>query len=44
MRTVQIAAGLLLAALAAAGAMAQTVDKVSFGSNWVAQGEHGGFY
>jgi NitT/TauT family transport system substrate-binding protein len=23
---------------------AQTLDKVSFGTNWVAEGEHGGFY
>src|SRR5204862_1375641 len=23
---------------------AQTLDKVSFGTNWVAQAEHGGFY
>jgi NitT/TauT family transport system substrate-binding protein len=44
MRTAQIAAGLLLVALAAADAMAQTLEKVSFGTNWVAQGEHGGFY
>jgi NitT/TauT family transport system substrate-binding protein len=26
------------------GAAAQGLDKVSFGTNWVAQGEHGGFY
>src|SRR5829696_964242 len=44
MRTAQVAAGLLLAGLAAADAMAQAVEKVSFGTNWVAQGEHGGFY
>lgn len=29
---------------AASLARAQPLDKVSFGSNWVAQGEHGGFY
>ena len=39
----------LLAALAAASAglapaAAQTLDKVAFGTNWVAEGEHGGFY
>ena len=39
----------LLAALAAAAAglapaAAQTLDKVAFGTNWVAEGEHGGFY
>jgi NitT/TauT family transport system substrate-binding protein len=25
-------------------ALAQALDKVSFGTNWVAEGEHGGFY
>jgi NitT/TauT family transport system substrate-binding protein len=38
----------MLAGLAAcctlAGASAQTLDKVSFGTNWVAEAEHGGFY
>ncbi len=36
-----------LAALAAAAigpAAAQTLDKVAFGTNWVAEAEHGGFY
>jgi NitT/TauT family transport system substrate-binding protein len=36
-----------LAALAAAAmtpASAQTLDKVSFGTNWVPEAEHGGFY
>jgi NitT/TauT family transport system substrate-binding protein len=34
-----------LAGAAAAGpASAQAPDKVSFGTNWVAEGEHGGFY
>jgi NitT/TauT family transport system substrate-binding protein len=28
----------------ASPSMAQTPDKVSFGTNWVAQAEHGGFY
>jgi NitT/TauT family transport system substrate-binding protein len=32
------------AGLAAAPAAAQTLDKVSFGTNWVAEAEHGGFY
>ena len=32
----------LMAALAPAGG--QTLDKVSFGTNWVAEGEHGGFF
>jgi NitT/TauT family transport system substrate-binding protein len=30
--------------LAAAPASAQQLDKVSFGTNWVAEAEHGGFY
>src|SRR6202158_2286709 len=30
--------------LAAAGAQAQPLDKVSFGTNWVAEAEHGGHY
>src|SRR4051794_1924047 len=30
--------------LAAASAHSQPLDKVSFGTNWVAQAEHGGFY
>src|ERR1700685_400127 len=29
---------------AAGPAFAQALDKVSFGTNWVAEGEHGGFY
>src|SRR5438270_8689773 len=29
---------------AAAPARAQQLDKVSFGTNWVAEAEHGGFY
>jgi NitT/TauT family transport system substrate-binding protein len=36
---------LALAATAAAEpASAQALDKVTFGTNWVAEGEHGGFY
>src|SRR2546427_13173590 len=31
-------------ALAAAPACAQPLDKVAFGTNWVAEAEHGGFY
>src|SRR5215216_7186943 len=30
--------------LVAAPARAQQLDKVSFGTNWVAEAEHGGFY
>jgi NitT/TauT family transport system substrate-binding protein len=41
--------GRLLAAIALAGlattpAFSQALDKVSFGTNWVAEAEHGGFY
>jgi NitT/TauT family transport system substrate-binding protein len=36
-----VAAG---AAAAVRPASAQSLDKVSFGTNWVAEGEHGGFY
>jgi NitT/TauT family transport system substrate-binding protein len=34
----------LLAAAVLSPAAAQTLDKVSFGTNWVAEGEHGGFF
>jgi len=33
-----------LAAASSAPVAAQTLDKVSFGTNWVAQAEHGGFF
>src|SRR6201997_5574518 len=36
--------GLALAGTASSPAAAQALDKVSFGTNWVAEGEHGGFY
>ena len=36
--------GFAVAVLVSASASAQTPDKVSFGTNWVAQAEHGGFY
>ena len=35
---------LALASAAVSPAAAQALDKVSFGTNWVAEGEHGGFY
>jgi NitT/TauT family transport system substrate-binding protein len=35
---------LLAIMMTGATARAQALDKVSFGTNWVAQGEHGGFY
>jgi NitT/TauT family transport system substrate-binding protein len=38
------AALLLLAFASLAPAPAWALDKVSFGTNWVAEGEHGGFY
>jgi NitT/TauT family transport system substrate-binding protein len=37
-------AAALASGLAVAAACAQSLDKVTFGTNWVAQGEHGGFY
>jgi NitT/TauT family transport system substrate-binding protein len=36
--------GVALGTAAAGPASAQALDKVSFGTNWVAEGEHGGFY
>src|SRR3954466_2051357 len=39
-----LTAGLLALASALAPAAAQTLDKVSFGTNWVAEAEHGGFF
>jgi NitT/TauT family transport system substrate-binding protein len=42
LRTLTLLAG--LGAAASLPADAQTLDKVSFGTNWVAQAEHGGFF
>ncbi len=40
-----MAASVIVACLAVGNAAsAQALDKVSFGTNWVAEGEHGGFY
>jgi NitT/TauT family transport system substrate-binding protein len=39
-----LTAGFLAAVIAAPSAGAQTLDKVSFGTNWVAEAEHGGFF
>lgn len=36
--------GLMAALLPALPARAQTLDKVTFGTNWVAEAEHGGFF
>jgi NitT/TauT family transport system substrate-binding protein len=44
-RSCGIAATLLFSAAASVGpAPAQNLNKVTFGSNWVAEAEHGGFY
>jgi NitT/TauT family transport system substrate-binding protein len=37
-------AGLAFAGATLSAASAQALDKVAFGTNWVAEGEHGGFY
>jgi NitT/TauT family transport system substrate-binding protein len=39
-----LTAALFAAALAIPSAGAQTLDKVSFGTNWLAEGEQGGFF
>ncbi len=39
-----LTAGLLALVAGLLPARAQTLDKVSFGTNWVAEGEHGGFF
>ncbi|SDO03323.1 ABC transporter substrate-binding protein [Afipia sp. GAS231] len=39
-----LTAGLLALMAALTPARAQTLDKVSFGTNWVAEAEHGGFF
>jgi len=39
-----LTAGLLALVAGFAAARAQTLDKVSFGTNWVAEAEHGGFF
>ena len=39
-----LAGGLICGEARAQGAAGPTLDKVSFGTNWVAQAEHGGFY
>jgi len=39
-----LTAGLLAAGISAGPAAAQTLDKVSFGTNWIAEAEHGGFF
>src|ERR1043166_1687266 len=39
-----LTAGLVALAAALMPARAETLDKVSFGTNWVAEAEHGGFF
>jgi NitT/TauT family transport system substrate-binding protein len=39
-----LTAGLIAATLAVASASAPTLDKVSFGTNWLPEGEQGGFF
>src|ERR1051325_6091094 len=41
---IRLAATLLAFAGALVAAQAQPLDKVRFGTNWVAEAEHGGFY
>ena len=36
--------GLAFACSVISQAAGQSLDKVTFGTNWVAEGEHGGFY
>ena len=40
----RFAASALALAAALTAAQAQALDKVRFGTNWVAEAEHGGFY
>ena len=42
--TTGLLAGVLSVLAAVVPARAQQLDKVSFGTNWVAEGEHGGFF
>src|SRR6266702_1925031 len=44
MKTTSLAAALTIGAVVAAAASAYAADKVSFGTNWLAEAEHGGFY
>src|ERR1700745_3146027 len=39
-----LTAGLMAAFVSVVPARAQTLDKISFGTNWVAEAEHGGFF
>jgi NitT/TauT family transport system substrate-binding protein len=44
LRAAMLTAAVLAAIVAVSPATAQTLDKVSFGTNWVAEAEHGGFF
>jgi NitT/TauT family transport system substrate-binding protein len=44
MRLFAVAAALIALIGVSCPARAQTLDKISFGTNWVAEAEHGGFY
>ena len=44
LRALQVAVIVAVFAVCSAGVEAQPLDKVTFATNWVAQGEHGGFY
>lgn len=43
-RAITLGAAILAAALSTGAASAQTLTKVTFGTDWLAQAEHGGFY
>jgi NitT/TauT family transport system substrate-binding protein len=43
-KSIQLLVAIACAAAAALPAHGQTLDKVTFGTNWVAEAEHGGFY
>lgn len=44
LQMLRLAAAVVIALAVRGPAGAQTLDKVAFGTNWVAQAEHGGFY
>lgn len=44
MNFASLSRALIFAAMAVGPAAAQNLDKVTFGTNWVAEAEHGGFY
>ena len=44
MRSLTLILALLLGTLATPRAIAQTLTKITFGTDWLAEAEHGGFY